>query len=296
MIAYIRRLENERTDPKFARFSDVVPVLYNHVEWDEGHPFCNGDHLGEASVFYFRAVGRATSMAQSLVDYAVKHDIKVADAYLLDGVTRRYKDSMAKTLLDADVAHPQTVATNRLMHVDDVIEQNDIGYPCVLKFSKGGRRGLGTFFLSSKDSLESVSNELRRRYEADEKGFANMGDWPWVVQEYIPNGGDYRAIVVGGECVGIVKRGKKDGLVLSSSDHGARRYKRGRWPRDVGRLAVHASNAMKVDIAGVDIVRHDVTGRLYIIEVNECPAFNVFERRTKINVAERIVSWLRELT
>ena len=297
MIAYIRRLENEKTDPRFTRFSDVIPVLYDHIEWNDEHPSCNGKNMEHASVFYFRAVGNAIGMAQRLVDYAVEHDIRVVDTYLLDGVKRRGKDSMARTLLENDIPQPDTCPVHGINHVRNVIEDGDIGYPCVLKFSMGGRRGLGTFYLASEDSIGNVRDELRRRYSAGEKGHANVGDWPFVIQEYIPNNGDYRAITVGSMCAGIVKRGSKsaDMLVFKSSDHGARKYKRDRWPRDVGRLAVQAANAMKVGVSGVDIVRHKDTGKLYVIEVNETPAFNVFERRTKIDVAEKIVSWLRTL-
>ncbi len=297
VIAYIRRLQNEKTDPKFTRFADITSVLYGHVEWENEHPLCNGESIGHADVFYFRAVGHEICSAQRLVNYAVEHGIKVVDRYLLDGVTRRYKDTMAEKLIGAGVAHPATFPTGQLVCVHDIIEEEGIGYPCILKFSKGGRRGIGTFYLRNQSSIDDVAGELRRRREENLKGVANLGDWPLVIQEYIPNGGDYRAITVGGECLGIVKRGKKsiNRLVLSSSDHGARKYKRDRWPRDVGRLAVEAASVMKVDISGVDIVRHRDTGELYVIEVNECPAFNVFERRTKVDVAEKIVSWLRTL-
>ena len=297
MIAYIRRLENDQTDQKFVAFDDVLPVLYDYVTWHDGHPACGGISMKDMGVFYFRAVGSATHEAQRLVNYAIAHDIRVADAYLLDGARRRHKDTMAETLLANDVAHPKTYSVDDLRYVADTIESEDIDYPCVLKFSKGGRRGIGTFYLTTRDTVDDVYIELRRRRDAEEKGFVNMGEWPFVIQEYIPNGGDYRAITVGGECIGIVKRGEKSTnlLVFKSSDHGARKYKRNRWPRTVGDLAVRAANVMKVDVSGVDIVRHSDTGMLYVIEVNEAPAFNVFQRRTGIDVAERIVSWLRTL-
>lgn len=298
MIAYIRRIENEKTDAKFARFDDVRPVFYHEIQWRDGIPTHNGDSLLDIAVFYFRAVGNAIGIAQHLVNVAIEHDIKVVDTYLRDGVGRRFKDMMADTLAEAGVPHPRTVSLDNIDSVDRVIEQNDFTYPCVLKFAKGGRRGIGTFLLRDSDSIDSVRQELRRRYENSEKGHANMGYWPFILQEHIPNTGDYRAIVVGGECIGVVKRGRKalDELVMNSSDHGARRYKRDRWPRSVGELAVRASEVMGVDVAGVDIVRHDHTRELSVIEVNEAPAFHVFERRTGIDVAGRIVSWLRTLT
>jgi glutathione synthase/RimK-type ligase-like ATP-grasp enzyme len=298
MIAYIRRLEKEKTDARFSRFDDVVHVLYKDIQWRNGVPSCGGISLGDMAVFYFRAIGSARDDAQALVSYALNNNIRIADAYLVDGVAIRDKNSMAKILVDNDIPHPRTVFANDIDDVAMLIAREKIGYPCILKFSKGGRRGIGTFFLAEESTISAVLDELRRRYNNEEVGHARMGAWPFVIQEYVHNGGDYRAIVVGGECLGIIKRGVKstDRLVLNSSDRKARKYKRDRWPRDVGRLAVSASNAMKVDVSGVDIVRRRDTGELCVIEVNEAPAFNVFERRTKIDVAERIVSWLRTLT
>jgi len=298
MIAYLRRLRNEETDARFERFDDVYPVLYDRVRWYDGVPSCEGQSLADKTVFYFRAVGNEYERVNRLVRFAKRVNIHVVDSYLNDGATRRTKDIMYNVLREHDIPQPKTMAMHGLNNaIEHALRCIFHTYPCVLKFAKGGRRGIGTFLITERDDWVRVHNELRRRYNNGEKGHASRGDWPFVLQEYIPNTGDYRAMVVGGECIGVVKRGEKsmDELVMNSSEHGARKYKNNRWPRAVGNLAVEAANAMKVDIAGVDIVRHRRTGQLYVLEVNEAPAFHVFERQTGVDVAGKIVEWLRTL-
>lgn len=291
-IAYLRRLANEQTDQRFMRFSDVAHALYDEITWRDGVPYVGETNLGEASAFYFRAVGNAYGIVGRLVRYAVANNIAVADSYLKDYVGPRTKDKMHATLAEHAIRQPEYVAFH---HIDNA-KGNIQEYPCVLKFAKGGRRGRGTFLLNSEQDIDKVRRLLRERHDNGERGHASLGDWSWLAQQYIPNGGDYRAITVGGACIGIVKRGAKDmeRLVMGSSDHGARKFKRDRWPRSVGNLAVATAHAMRVDIAGTDIVRRSGTQELYVIELNEAPAFNVFERRTRIDVASEIVSWLRK--
>jgi glutathione synthase/RimK-type ligase-like ATP-grasp enzyme len=299
MIAYLRRLLHDKTDARFERFDDVTPILYDDIEWREGVPFHEGDSLVDKAVFYFRAVGNAYGSVMGLVDFAIDEDIHIVDSYLEEFVGPRPKDKMHERLAEHGIPQPRTTAFHGIGHAFENIPNCmfETQFPIVLKFAKGGRRGIGTFLLNNEDDIKRVWRLLRSRSDNGEKGHGNRGNWPFIMQQYIPNSGDYRAVTIGGECIGVVKRGEKpmEQLVMRSSDHGARRYKNGKWPRAVGELAVRAANAMQVDIAGVDVVRHKHTDDLYVIEVNEAPSFTVFERQTEIDVAGEIVSYLRSL-
>ena len=63
----------------------------------------------------------------------------------------------------------------------------------------------------------------------------------------------------------------------------------------MGDLAAEAANELSVDVAGVDVVRHTQTRELYVIEVNEAPRFHSFEKVTRINVAEKIIDYVRSI-
>lgn len=65
-------------------------------------------------------------------------------------------------------------------------------------------------------------------------------------------------------------------------------------PDDVIAEAEKAAKAVEVEITGTDLVRDSRNGKVYIIEVNEAPQFKVFEKRTKINAAKKIMEYLKE--
>jgi glutathione synthase/RimK-type ligase-like ATP-grasp enzyme len=294
MIAYLRRKEYEETDRKIIPFSDIFPVLYSEIEFRNGGAYVRNINLNTMDLFYFRAVGNAYDIVNSLLNIATEHNIPTVDRYLAtEGAGPRTKEGMHNALGEY-LLQPEFTMADSLSSVEDAARRIELEYPYVAKVSKGGRQGMGTFLVTEPDDIDGIRSELRRRHSEDEGYVYNGGRCPWIVQEYIPNNGDYRAFVIGDECIGVTKRGpKRDSLVLNKSSRGSRRFKNSRWPMSVGQLAINASRVMKVDIAGVDIVRHTRTGRLYVIEVNETPRFKSFGKVTGINVGGRIVDYLR---
>ena len=294
MIAYLRRKIYEETDAKFARLPDVLPVLYNDIQFRSGTAYIGDVDLSTMDAMYFRAVGSSRDAVNELVRIAGRNNIPVVDKYLsIDGAIPRTKLKMHRKL---EIKQPLFYVARGLERVDGVATDNNLSYPYVAKVSKGGRQGLGTFLVRNADDINMIGQELRRRRNEEEPHYYDLGRVEWIVQEFIPNGGDYRAITVGGECIGITKRGPKDdGLVMNKSQRGSRRFRNGRWPRDVGDLAIQAANELSVDIAGVDVVRHTQTRELYVIEVNEAPRFHSFERVTRIDVAEKIIDYVRSV-
>ncbi|MHA2045370.1 MAG: ATP-grasp domain-containing protein [Candidatus Thorarchaeota archaeon] len=290
MIGYFRRKAYEETDKLILCHDDIFPVLYEEIELRNGGLYARDINLETLDAFYFRAVGAQYEIVNRLVKIAVDAGKPVIDKYLLDGVGARTKKLMHETFDDV-IRQPTWTLVRGLNNIAEHAE-----YPLVAKVSRGGRQGMGTFLVKNEDDIASIRTELERRLENHEPHVFDLGKREWIVQEYIPNDGDYRAFVIGGECIGVTKRGpKQDSLVMNKSTRGSRRFKNGRWPRDIGNMAVNAANTMGIDIAGVDIVRHSRTREPYVIEVNEAPRFNSFARATKIDVGARIVEYLRSI-
>lgn len=262
---------------------DLVPIQYNDlVLRQKGNDFeiwYQDRFLEEFDLFYFRAVGEATEWAKLLLLYAQKKKIPVIDEYLAAfGPERRLKSISGVFLAMNEVSYPQTsFAANKEALL---AETKKFKYPFVLKISRGGRRGLGTLLISDKKVLE---RSIKGRIE--KAGF--------LLQEYIPNDGDYRLMVIGYQVLGGFKRQKKEKrLVLSRSLGPSEALKT--IPQAVKEEAEKACQALKVEIASVDMVIDERNKKPVIIEVNEAPQFDVFERRTGIDVAEKIVEYLIE--
>jgi glutathione synthase/RimK-type ligase-like ATP-grasp enzyme len=61
--------------------------------------------------------------------------------------------------------------------------------------------------------------------------------------------------------------------------------------KELGKLALEATQVFKAELTGVDILA-DKDGQPLVIEVNRSPQFKIFEKRTGINVAEKIRDYL----
>jgi len=98
-----------------------------------------------------------------------------------------------------------------------------------------------------------------------------------------------RALVLGGKCQGAVKRKVKERFLprkeenfsplLSESDY-----------QEISTLSQKAAAVLKADFVGVDLLFYQ--NRWLILEVNRTPQFQIFEKRTKINIAARIIRFL----
>ena len=57
-------------------------------------------------------------------------------------------------------------------------------------------------------------------------------------------------------------------------------------------LAVMAANALEIDIAGVDIIHDEATGKAYVLEVNSAPRWESIEKDTGLNIEREILKFL----
>ena len=85
---------------------------------------------------------------------------------------------------------------------------------------------------------------------------------------------------------------KEEKLILNKSQGNSIAVKE--LPADVVEIAEKAARVLGVEVAGTDIIRDIVTGKVYIVEVNEAPQFKVFEKRTKVKAARLILEYCKE--
>jgi len=262
---------------------EMIPIQYHDLvlrqKGDDFEILYRDKFLREFDLFYFRAVGKATEWAGLLLLYAQMKKVPIVDEYLAEfGPERRLKSISGVFLAKNRVSYPQTSFVRNKENL--LKEAERFKYPFVLKISKGGRHGLGTLLVSDKKVLE---RSIKGRIE--KTGF--------LLQEYIPNDGDYRLIVIGYQVLGGFKRQKKEKrLVLSRSLGPSEGLKT--IPKAVKEEAEKACQALKVEIASVDMVIDERDGKPVIIEVNEAPQFDVFEKRTGIDVAEKVIDYLAQ--
>ena len=261
---------------------DLVPVQYDELTLRQDNTkfeiLFQDRPLSDFDLFYFRAVGGATEWAYLLLDYARKHKIPVVDEYLQAwGPYRRAKSFSGIIFQKNGVNYPRTSFVSGEKEL--LKEVRDYRFPFILKVSTGGRHGVGTFMIDKQSTLEkAIKGRLKRS--------------SFLLQEYIPNDGDYRLMTVGYQVLGGFKRRQKEaGLLLNRSVGPSEVLKK--IPDQVKNEAEKAVKVLKVEIASIDMVIDERDQRPVIIEVNEAPEFRVFGKRTGIDVGLATVEYLK---
>jgi ribosomal protein S6--L-glutamate ligase len=110
----------------------------------------------------------------------------------------------------------------------------------------------------------------------------------FLVQEFVKEaaGSDIRCFVVNGKVVGSMMRTAAPGDFRSNVHQGGT-VKTVRLTRDERRAAIKAAKILKLDVAGVDILRSDSGPK--ILEVNSSPGLEGIEAATKKDIAGAII-------
>lgn len=297
-IAYFYRLDKFLTHERFVQEArdlghELIPIKYRKLTLNGDQIFYKGTDLKEFDAFFFRAVGSELEWSKLLDLYAKKHGIAVVDEYLkTQGPLRRFKSVMGWQLLNGGVNYPKTLMVESFEELGKELVNWEL--PVIVKLSKGGRHGMGTFWIRKLEDLVEMKTTLEERgRKAVEQGKEKPIYRGFLVQEFIPNDGDFRLFVVGYKALGGFKRmPKEEKLVLNKSVGNS--FSLSEVPEDVIKEAEKAAEAVEVEVAGIDLIRDSRDGKVFIVEVNEAPEFKVFEKRTKVNVPKRIVEYVVE--
>ncbi|OQX19824.1 MAG: hypothetical protein BWK75_05315 [Candidatus Altiarchaeales archaeon A3] len=112
-----------------------------------------------------------------------------------------------------------------------------------------------------------------------------------IFQKFIKNNKDMRIIVVGDEVIGGIERIAGKGMHKNGISTGGKAVAF-KVSDELKEISVKASKALKCKISGVDIIEDKESNNYRVLEVNCSPAFDGFQRATKINVYEKIADYL----
>jgi len=160
-------------------------------------------------------------------------------------------------------------------------------FPVIIKGS-GGDRGTRVFKADDLEQLEILVRELRKTETEEGRRY--------MLQEYIPNDGDYRVLVLGKKVLGVMKRSSQSTSEFKNNYSVGGKVEVGNLPQEILDLAVRAAQVCGLAVAGVDVAFRDFDMKKPVIwEVNKGPQFKGFMKATGINVPEEIVKFLVSL-
>ena len=180
----------------------------------------------------------------------------------------RNKAGALARLRAADLPTPESVYVSNPVEESELVAAFERFEPPVVVKPNSTTRGVGVAKAHDLDSFLGICDYLDLVH-----GFRATDDRSFLVQEYLSDARDYRAMVVDGEYVGAVERRLPDG------ERAAGRWKhnvhRGaeavgvELPEGLRRLAEDAAAALEVDWLGVDLL---VSGdRAVVNETNARP-------------------------
>jgi RimK family alpha-L-glutamate ligase len=169
-------------------------------------------------------------------------------------------------------------------------------FPVILKGS-GGDRGTRVFKADNLEQLEKLVRDLRKSETEEGRRY--------MLQEYIPNDGDYRVLVLGEKVLGVMKRSSQSKDEFKNNYSVGGKVEIAELPKDIKQLAVKAAKICGLAVAGVDVMAKkisdvrcqmsDKTEDYVILEVNKGPQFKGFMKATGIDVPAEIVKYLVSL-
>jgi ribosomal protein S6--L-glutamate ligase len=177
-------------------------------------------------------------------------------------------------LARAGLAIPRTALCRYRDEVPAAVELVG-GLPCIIKLVRGAQ-GVGVMIASTMaevtgllDTLWTLGQEI-------------------LLQELVKEsrGRDVRALVIGGEVVGAMRRTARAGEFRSNIHRGAA-ANRLDLPGDYARAAIQAARVVGLEVAGVDLL--EAREGPMVMEVNSSPGFEAMERATGFDIATRYV-------
>ncbi len=214
---------------------------------------------------FIRLTGKFALMTSLICQFLDAHQIELSDPIYLQHASNKEKVSQMLQCTLAGLPIPNSI----LFPIKGFYENAaaiyaETEFPCVLKTN--GSQGRNVWKISSREELEAKLPTLKTEMA--------------MLQEFVPNSFDIRAIYMHGDIIGAIKRSSADGFLNNVSAGGAAEPIT-LTPEEI-ELAKQGCALFDLSFAGVDIVRTPLGPLLF--EINIGPQIYGFEAATKINV------------
>lgn len=178
-------------------------------------------------------------------------------------------------LKKSNLPFPKTyfVSTKKLKNNNLAYIEKIFNYPFIFK-STTGSKGSENYIIRDRKNLLSIKDLI-----IDSDFYTN-----YVFQEYIPNDFDYRILVLRNKCYSVIKRIRQNMADFrNNSALGALEVSEPITDLnlDICNIALNSTIALKIDIAGVDIVVDKYTQRPYLLEINSSPGITIGSNEEK---------------
>jgi len=249
-------------------------------------------------VLFFRTTGKHWEEVDLIINSITRDDVVVIDPLVRYGKPDMACKAWQMLMLEkAGIEVPRTVYGS-LWYLYELMSKSTPNpsfdermgtfiFPVILKGS-GGDRGTRVFKVDNLVEMEKLVRDLRKSETDEGKRY--------MLQEYIPNDGDYRVLVLGDKVLGVMKRSSQSVAEFKNNYSAGGKVEVAELPEEIKQLAVKSAKVCGLAVAGVDVAFRDNDLKKPIIwEVNKGPQFKGFMQATGIDVPAEIVKFLVNL-
>ena len=236
-------------------------------------------------VLFFRTTGKHWEEVDLIINSITRDDVVVIDPLVRYGKPDMACKAWQMLMLEkAGIEVPKTIYGS-LWYLYE--KSKDLAFPLIIKGS-GGDRGTRVFKVDNLVEMEKLVRDLRKSETDEGKRY--------MLQEYIPNDGDFRVLVLGDKVLGVMKRSSQSVAEFKNNYSAGGKVEVAELPEEIKQLALKAAKVCGLAVAGVDVAFRDNDLKKPIIwEVNKGPQFKGFMQATGIDVPAEIVKFLVNL-
>jgi ribosomal protein S6--L-glutamate ligase len=179
-------------------------------------------------------------------------------------------------LTKRDIPVPETWITGSKETAGEVVDRHKL--PLIMKLLSGFG-GEGVMIMESRQAAKATIHTMKTLHQEV------------LLEEYLPNPGeDIRAIIAGEEVIASFKRIASPGSKKANIHLGGRGVDF-KVTSEMAEIALKSAKAIDSKICAIDMV--ESKGKPYVIEVNINPGLTGIEKATDINVAKRIMDYVK---
>jgi len=262
------------------RNASVLPIHPYHVQpaYHQDKPVLHGDPAAAAvQVVLPRQGAEIKTACLPLIEHYEQMGVWVVNGQR-SILMARNKFFMLQAMMRRDLAVPDTIFA---ASIEGCVQAREhfAPHPVVLK-PINGRQGAGLHCLLPN---APVPEDIREQLDQG-RGV--------LVQAFIPpdQRRDLRVLVIGDTVAGAVELSPPEGD-FRANVHVGSQPAAVELSSDLAAMAVNATRAMEMEIAGVDMMLPS-QGRPLVIEVNSAPGFKGMESATGLDIAAKIVEYV----
>jgi len=248
--------------------------------------------LDDFDVVYIRLVGKRFEELALLVRYCKSRGIKVVDTVFEKNEILKLpipKALESSILLDHKISTPKTYFGTLKKIIKNA--PTIFGYPYVIKGTTG-KQGHAVWSPRSEDDVVEIVEKIKKGEKTSEMNF--------VAQEFIKSSQRSRIFVIGEKAIAGITRPtrwrRRFVKKVGNEFPVGKKEKLNPIPKEQTALAIKACKILGINIAGVDILKEDKSGKIYLLEVNSAPRWESVKKDTGIFVEEEILKYLSSLT